>query len=195
MAVRFKGETSHVGEVLYIYEHMWLDGMLEVNAVVWDKEKHSTEHIQIGYYGADGCNLAGGSAEPDADKETVRDVLRTLKVDAREAYAKSVTDYMREIRAGRTARVVRGRKVKIGTDLSVFWVGDRPTWRSKQYDWMNETERIAGCYDMDGNKVWIKAEYLEATDKIKAPNAKERKKYIKDFVRRRAADLHIKVRA
>lgn len=47
---------------------------------------------------------------------------------------------------------------------------------------MHETERIAGCYNENGEKVWIKAEYLKVTDDIKSPNARERKKYINDYV-------------
>lgn len=72
--------------------------------------------------------------------------------------------------------------MKKGTILEVFWVGERPTYMSRQYSWINETEKVAGCYDKDGNKVWIKVEYLKNITEIKSPSAKERKKYIKHYV-------------
>ena len=83
MAVYQSGEVTYIGAVLDIQEHYWLDGMLEEWAVVWDKEEHCTKLITVGYYGIDGTNLQGGRAEIDADRETVRDMLRTYKVDAR----------------------------------------------------------------------------------------------------------------
>lgn len=51
---------------------------------------------------------------------------------------------------------------------------------------MHDTETIAGCYNADGEKIWIKAEYLKPTDKIASPNAKERRKYIKNYVSTKA---------
>ena len=70
--------------------------------------------------------------------------------------------------------------------LEVFWVGEKETYKSRQYSWMHETEMIAGCYDENGNKVWIKAEYLKSIDQIKSPNAKERKKFIKAYIEKAA---------
>lgn len=161
MAVYFDGQESYTGQVLYTTEHMWLDGMLEENAIVWDLESHSTRSIQIGYYGCDGTNLAGGRAKVDASAETITDILHTLKAEAWTAFAKSVTEYKQSIHKDSVAVVVRGRKIPKGTKLKVFWVGEKPTYRSRQYAWMHETETIAGCHDADGNKVWIKAEYLK----------------------------------
>lgn len=193
MAVYMNGKESYKGKVLCMEEHYWLDGMLEEWAVVWNMETHSTERITVGYYGIDGSNLAGGRAEVDADAETKRDVLRTLKKSALKAFADSVTEYMTSVSKGRMCEVVKGRKVKKGTRLEVFWVGERETYRSKQYSWMHETEEVAGCYDEEGNKVWIKAEYLKPIDKLKAPNAKERKKFIKAYVKNSARAYNIKV--
>ncbi|MBR5276777.1 MAG: hypothetical protein IKU35_06555 [Bacteroidaceae bacterium] len=171
-----------------------MDGMLETTAICWDIEKHEAVHIMVGYYGSDCCNMCGGSYEIDATEEVKRDILRTLKRRAAESFARSVVEYKQEIRAGRTAVVARGRKVPKGTEVTVFWVGDRPTYRSRGYAWMNETERIAGCKDADGNKIWIKAEYLEATDILKSPSAKERKKFIKSWVQEsaKAYNIHCK---
>ena len=45
---------------------------------------------------------------------------------------------------------------------------------------------IAGCRDKEGNKVWIKAEYLKNITPIKSPKAAERKKYLKWYVQKNA---------
>lgn len=179
-------EVTYIGAVLKIEEHMWMDGMLEEWAVVWDKDKKEIKHVTIGYYGNDGQNLCKSHAEIDADDETIRAVLKMLKEEATKRFVQSVIEYKQEIRKGRKVKVVRGRKVPKGTELEVFWVGEKPTYRSRNYSWMNETETIAGCYDKKGNKVWIKAEYLKPIDEIKSPNAKERNKFIKNYVEKNA---------
>lgn len=67
---------------------------------------------------------------------------------------------------GDMVEVIKGRKIPKGTKLEVFWMGERPTYRTKQLRksgcrWANETEMIAGCYNENGEKVWIKTEYLK----------------------------------
>ena len=187
MAVRFGDEITYTGAVLNIESKYWLDGMYEEWAVVWDGEQ--IRRIPFGYYGIDGTNLAGGAAEIDATTETWREVLRHLRPGAYRAFADSVITYKNEVRKGSHAQVVRGRKVPKGTAVEVFWVGERPTFQSRKYSWLHETETVAGCYDSEGNKLWIKAEYLKPTDPIKSPNAKERRKFIKTYMDREARAL------
>lgn len=182
-------EPKYVGAVLDITEHCWLDGMTEETAVCWNSEKQEIERFQVGYYGSDGRNMDMTIAEIDASKETWREVLRYLKPAARSAFAKSVIDYKKAIHVGTHAEVVRGQKIPKGTKVEVFWIGEKPTWRSRQYDWMRETETIAGCYDEAGNKLWIKAEYLKNIDPLESPNAKERRKFIKAYLEDRAHEL------
>jgi len=189
MAVRFKNDISYVGAVLNIESRMWMDGMLEEIAVCWDAEQHDIKRINFGYYGIDGTNLAGGVAEIDATPETWRQVINYLKPSAVKAYVDGVIKFKNEIAVGTHVEVVKGRKVPKGTKLEVFWVGEKPTFRSRNYSWMNETETIAGCYDTDGNKVWIKAEYLKNVDPIQSPNAKERKKAIHAYIDKMAKSL------
>lgn len=60
---------------------------------------------------------------------------------------------------------------------------------------MHEYEEIAGGLDENGNKVYVKTEYLKKTDKIESPCAAERKKFIKAWVKKNAYDLYqIRVR-
>ena len=191
MAVHLNGEELYKGQVIGIGSHYWLDGMLEEWAIVWDAESNSTKHVHFGYYGIDGSNLAGGRAEVDATRDTKRSVRRMLKEAAVVEFCKSVQEYKKGIRKGTRAEVIRGRKISKGTILNVFWVGEKETFRSKQYSWMHETELIAGCYDDSGNKIWIKAEYLQPIDNIKSPCAKERRKYINAYVNKRAKELGV----
>jgi len=189
MAVYMDGKESYKGQVIKIDTHMWMDGMEDEFAVVWDMDEHNTKRIQVGYYGSDGRNLMDGYAKADMSVEVKKDILRTLKKEAKADFANSVVKYKREIRKGSNVEVIRGRKVKKGTRLEVFWVGDKETYRSKQYSWMHETEKIAGCYDENGEKVWIKAEYLKVIDKIESPNAYQRNQYIKESVRKMYINL------
>lgn len=191
MAVFLNGDELYKGQVIGIDSRYWLDGMLEEWAVVWDPESNCTKRISFGYYGIDGTNLAGGRAEVDATEDTKRSVRKALKEEAIVDFCKSVQDYKKTIRKESKVEVIRGRKVPKGTILRVFWVGEQETYRSKQYSWMHETELVAGCYDDKGNKVWVKAEYLKPIDKIKSPNAKERKKFINSYVSKRAKEMGV----
>lgn len=192
MAVRFDGKVEYEGCVFKTYTHYWLDGMLEETAVAWDVEEHEERHIQFGYYGIDGSNLAGGTASIDISSETARDMLRTYKRRFLEEYEGMVAADKKRIEAGRKAVVVRGQKVKKGTVLDIFWVGERETYRSRQYSWMHETEKIAGGFDEAGNKVWVKLEYLENITEFKSPTAKERKERMKRYVSDRAEQVVLK---
>ena len=187
MAIYKDGVETYKGAVLTEESHMWMDGMEEVYAVVWNGEE--LERIQVGYFGIDGQNLMGMGWNIDATEETKRAVRKWLKTQAWKAFEKSVLEYKNEIHKGAHVEVVRGRKVKKGTQLEVFWIGEKETYKSRQYSWMYETELIAGCYDADGNKIWIKAEYLKNLDDIKSPKATERNKYIKSYVEKRAKEI------
>lgn len=187
------GEKSFIGCVIRTYDHYWMDGMLEEYAVVWNPEKEKIEHITVGYYGNDCRNMMATTADVDLTVENAREILRYVKLDALRCFQNSVQESKQKIYKDDVCKVVRGRKIKKGTVLKVFWVGEKPTYRSRLYscDFMSDTETIAGCYDSDGNKVWIKAEYLEKMPecRLKSPVAAERKKYIKDFVNRHYGNI------
>lgn len=181
MSIFIKGEESHKGHVIGHDYHMWLDGMEDEFALVWNMEDHKVERIQVGYYGSDGRNLMESHAVVDATEEVKRDIIKTLRHNARISYARSVLDYKKEIRPGSNVRVVRGRKAK-GKELEVFWVGEKETYISRQYSFMHETETIVGGMTPHGEKVFVKAEYCEVTDDIASPSAKERKKFIENYI-------------
>lgn len=178
------GEVTYKGATFAESEHFWLDGMLEVFAHSWDMEKHEIVIETVSYIGIDCRNMCDTSFKIDINEETARDMIRTIKGHAVEAFAKSVLEEKRRIAKGRNCVVIRGRKVPKGTKINVFWVGERPTYRSRNCAWSNETETVAGGYTEDGMKVWIKAEYLEVIDGIKSPDRRNREQFVKDYVRR-----------
>lgn len=183
------GERAYEGAVVRLDEKHWMDGMISEYAIAWDMDEHEFKTIEVGYYGCDGRNLMGKCATVDVSTEVARDILRTMKSRAVNAYCKEVQSEKDAIKAGREAVIVRGRKYPKGTRVSVFWVGERETYMSRQYSWMHETEKVAGCHDEDGNKIWIKAEYLKNITKVDTPSAADRRRFIRDYVRRAAGDL------
>jgi hypothetical protein len=190
MAVYMNGQETYKGAVIGENEHMWMDGMLEVFAVVWDMDNHELKHVQTGYFGSDGHNMNEATwSKVDLTSEVLRDMLRTWKQAGLADFARSVTEYKNTVRKGQRCEVVKGRKVKKGTQLEVFWVGERETYKSRQYSWMHETETVAGCYDENGEKVWIKAEYLHPMDAPKSPSANERRKYVRAYVLKQAQNV------
>ena len=182
MAIYKNGEVLYSQCVMEETSHMWMDGMEDVYVYVWDNDTNTIKHIQVGYYGADGCNLMGIGWDIDISLENARKVVKYLKTLAYNEYCKSVIAYKNGVRKGSHVEVIRGRKIPKGTKLEVFWTGERPTYQARGCSWIHDTELIAGCWDESHDKVWIKCEYLKVLDDIKSPNAKERKQFINKWV-------------
>jgi hypothetical protein len=184
MAITTKGIKSYEGRVIRIEDHMWSDGMYEEWAVIWNPETHSEERHTVGYYGSDCNNLCGDTfCEVEVSPEIARDILRTKTEAAERAFAEKVELDRNTVRKGDRAEVVRGRKVKKGTQLEIFWIGDRLNYMGTEY------EKIAGCYDKDHNKVWIKAEYLKPLTEREEPTAEEKEDFIENYVERHTDEI------
>lgn len=181
--IQADGTRMYEGRTIETREHYWSDGMLSEYAVVWDIEKHEYKIVSVGYYGSDGYDFIGTRVKIDVSVEVARDIIKTTKENAKRDFCGSITEKKNKIEKGIIAEVIRGRKVKKGTILSVFWVGERPTYTGYG------TELIAGCKDSDGNKVWIKAAYLKNITPIKSPNRKEREKYIKWYINKNVSKI------
>ena len=179
MAIKYKEHTEYEGQVIGTDEHMWADGMLEEWAVIWNPVEHKRENVQIGYYGSDGQNLCGCvRCEIDFTSEIAQDIVRTTLAHAEVAFAEKVEADKRTVRKGDRVRVVWGRKVPKGTELTVFWIGERP-------DYMGyHNEKIAGTKDDQGNKVWIKVDYLEVLTERPEPTEEEREDFIEGYLTR-----------
>lgn len=110
---------SHVGKVLAKGERNWHDDS-DFYAVVWNDEKNEPQ--EIGYATTRGWTY-GDSATVDATDEV------RAKADAWYAARAEERRQAREAaetatpRAGKTVRVVKGRKVPIGTVAEVTWYG------------------------------------------------------------------------
>lgn len=175
-------KESFIGCVIGEREHFWLDGMLEVNALVWNAETKKIESIQTGYFAITGQNQCDATHTIDCTPETAREVIRSLKSSALFKYAVSVAEERAKIKKGCKAIVTRGRKIKPGTVINVFWTGEKETYQSRKYSWLHETESITGGFTEDGQKIFVKTEYLKRLDPTPAPTAKERKAIIKRLI-------------
>ena len=176
------GTIAYKNCVIGETEHYWLDGMLEVNANVYDSERNKIISVQVGYYGSDGANLCACNWDVDVDTENLRKAYSSERSNAIIACAKSIEAKRYAIEKGAICEVVKGRKVKKGTIITVFWSGEKPTYSAQRYSWIHDTELIAGGYTESGEKVFIKAEYLKRLNPYKMPNRKERKKYIQRYI-------------
>ena len=178
MAIIENGKTMYEGQVIGEYDHMWSDGMLEEYAVVWDMEVHDTRDIQVGYSGADGRNLMGDiSYKIDYTEAVVQDVIETMRKRGLYAFERETERMKHTVLRGDRVRVIRGRKIPKGTELTVFWIGDRPDYTGYR------TETIAGCKTDNGDKVWIKYDYLETLETRPDPTEDERKDFVRDYVK------------
>lgn len=174
---KYKGKTFS-----WSRSYMW-EGIYNIYARTWDTEIHDEVQVMLGsdYDCSEEYLLAqveiGITAEVMADAQV--EFLRRSK----NAWNRYVSEERCRICKDRRARVIRGRKVRIGTELEIFWVGERATYWSMTHDWCRETETIAGGYDDNGNKVWIKAEYLENLTPVEFSAEDEkmwRKKWLMD---------------
>lgn len=181
------GSRKYEGAVIKTWDRYWLDGMISEYALVWNLEKHEYKTVDIGYYGSEGYDFIGVRTEIEISTEVARDIIRSTKQMALISYSRVVQEKKRKIEPGIRALVVRGRKIPKGTELEVFWVGERTTYTGYG------TEKIAGCRDEAGNKVWIKTEYLKNITPLKSPAATERKKYLKWYVRENTEHLVLQV--
>lgn len=169
------GKTTFAGAVIRVRDRVWHDGMTEEWADVWNGSHE--ESIQVAYYGCDYRNLMGDiTASPDLSPENARAILRSRKADARKVFSACVSLWKKSVQAGDQAVVIRGRKIPKGTILSVFWVGER------ENRFTGEMEKLAGCHDSAGRKIWVKAEYLQPQTARKNPTAAERRAFMRAYI-------------
>jgi len=114
------GGSSYQGAVLATRERSGHDDS-DFYAVVWDEERGAVTTVEYAStrYGG------GGSAEVDATLEVIekaRAWWRAAKASDLEAALRDV----RSVRDGDEVRVVKGRKLPLGTVGRVFWRGANP---------------------------------------------------------------------
>ena len=164
-----------------ITTHYWLDGMDEDIARYYDPETNTIEQKTVYYGGVDGQNLAGYSANVDFTEEMCRLYIHNNRQKANESFAAIMLTYKQKVRKGSNVEVIKGRKVKIGTKLNVFWIGKKPTYFASKNPWCDETFTLLGCHDSNNKTVWIDADYVKVIDHINNPNAKVRKRIMNSY--------------
>lgn len=120
-------------------------------ATVWDAEEHRVRDIE---YDTTRCG-GGGSAEIDATDDVLRQVYRYYFDSARRHFDRvENSEQAKAYGKGDMVRVVRGRKVKVGTVGECFW-------RGKTYNrYSRMTEDRMGI-EVDGVRLFLAAENCE----------------------------------
>lgn len=163
--------AEYAGCVLRTYEKNGYDDS-DWYAVCWDQEKKSVVDIKYDTTRAGG----GGSAVVDATDDVIRQAYRYYWSLGRSFFdTRSNPDEAKRIRVGDTVKVVRGRKIKKGSEGGVFWVGTR----KNLYTYRNEN-RVG--VEIDGERVFLPAEYVEVVGwEQRLVTGKARKRKIRNF--------------
>ena len=142
-------DTSYEGCVLDYYEH---NGAWDSDwyAIVWDRDRQEIREVE---YDTTRCG-GGGYVEIDATKDVLREVYRYRKKQAA-----AIIDLRNEadakiVRKGDTVRIVKGRKVPVGSEATVFWTGARYNPYSRR-----DEDRIG--IEINGERTFISAENAE----------------------------------
>ena len=144
-----KEEVLYEGCVLNWFEH---NGYHDSDwyAEVWDEETGSVELVE---YMTTRCGCFG-KAEVDATPDVLRKAYRYYKGVAKPWFERYNVEQAKKIRKGDTVRIVKGRKVKKGSVVKVFWAGTVYNRYSRM-----EEDRIG--VEVDGERVFISAENAE----------------------------------
>lgn len=149
---------SHEGLVLSTGEHNWY-GDSDFYAVVWDDEKGEPREIE--YASTRGWTYAN-SATVDATPEI------QAKHDAwqreNERKAREVRQAIEEAtpRAGKTVKVIKGRKVPKGTVAKVVWYGAGRIYGGSARQQGTPPMRVG--LDIDGERVFTAASNVQVID-------------------------------
>lgn len=146
------GETqpSYIGCVINTYERNGYDDS-DFYAVCWDEAAQAVVEIE---YDTTRCG-SSGYAEIDASTEVLRKAFRYYYNCARAEFDKKWNAIQaKQVKVGDTLNVVRGRKIKPGSQGTCFWIGTRRNF----YTYRDET-RVG--IEIDGEKHFLPIEYVE----------------------------------
>lgn len=164
-----KSSPEYVGCVLDTYEHNTYHDS-DWYAVCWDEEKQEVVHVN---YDTTRCG-GGGTATIDITEENLRKVYRHYKQDARNRFdTVGNPAAAKQVRKGDTVRVVKGRKVKKGTEGTVAWIGSV----YNKFSYCVE-ERVG--IDIGDQRVFVPMDYVEVVGwEQRLVRGKERKEKIR----------------
>lgn len=166
-----KDKAQYAGCVLWWYEmNSYNDS--DWYAEVWDEESKSVKTVEF-----DTTRCGGsGHCEIDATAEVLRKVYRYHYENERRRFDTYINpDQAKVIRKGDKVRVIKGRKVPKGTEGIVFWVGE-------VYNQFSNRDETRVGIEVDGNSVFVSADYVEAVDwESRLMHGKERKDAIREL--------------
>ena len=140
-------------------------------ADVWDEETQELKAVLFDTTRAGGS----GHAELDATDDVLRKVYRFKKRLATSRFDYKNVEKAKKARKGDTVRIIKGRKVKKGLEVPVFWAGTR----YNRYSRMDE-ERIG--VEVDGERVFIAAENAEVVGwEDRLVHGRKRKEMIREL--------------
>ncbi len=122
-------KTEYAGCILEVYEHNGYDDS-DFYAIAWDEKEDAIRRIE--YASTRGWSYPN-SATVDATPEIRNQALAHLRRAAiRESEAQNVRQ-SKEVKPDRLVRVVKGRKVALGTTGRVCWIGKMRYGASEQW--------------------------------------------------------------
>lgn len=122
-------------------------------ATVWDEDAQRVRDIE---YDTTRCG-GGGSAEIDATEEVLNKAFQYYYNNSREFIERCIESNAKKYGKGDEVRVIRGRKVKVGTVGKCFWRGTC----YNRYSRMNE-DRMG--IEVGGEKFFISADNCERNE-------------------------------
>ena len=155
-------EETRVGLVLSIGERNGYDDS-DFYATVWNPVKGCPECVE--YASTRGWSNPN-SATPDATPEVRADYEAWSKAQAEEARKRQAEIEAKTPSIGKLVKVVRGRKVAVGTIGRIFWMGEDTKYSSSR--WAKSTTKIGIALDdakdargRYANVAWTYAENVE----------------------------------
>ena len=166
----FNGKTitSYEGCVLSHYERNGYEDS-DWYAVVWDEEEQEVKNVEY----MTTRFPSSGDAKVDATKDVLRKAYRYYKKLATPYVDRQILQDAARIRKGDVVRIVKGRKVKIGSEVTVFWAGTR----YNPYSRVNEN-RIG--VEVNGERIFIASQNAEVVGwENRVLHGKKRKELIR----------------
>lgn len=142
-------KEDYVGCVLGITEHNYYDDS-DFCAIVWDDKKQAIEEV---CYASSRYWSYSNDAFVDATPEVKALAAEYLKKKYIDVYLKAAEELSKKVEKNRLVKVVRGRKVPVGTVGEVFWIGEKSYGR--------KTVTYAGIRTARGEICWTSIENLE----------------------------------
>lgn len=148
--------TTYRGCVLNTYERNGSSDS-DFYASVWDDETGTIKSIE--YATTRGWSYPNG-ATVDATNEVKAKANAYLKVQSKITWDRQNETEAKTPAKGKTLRVFKGRKVKIGTVGECFWYGKGKKFNPSR--WARASMRVG--LKVGGETVWVDADHVEVVD-------------------------------